>query len=151
NTYVMGYWSGASYYNWLYSDGITLDMNNRFLDPDISIQFFEGVILTGIMPRIELSFSPGSIPNEFDCSFGLYEAPLGSIVYTLIPQTKIDYGKIIIPPNVDRVLNRSLTNLNLRTDSNKHYLFAFYHGFKTAQPTFDSTFVVNGEYSYRLT
>jgi len=151
NTFVMGYrWPGVDDYNLLYSDGITLDMNNRVLTADINIQFVEGLIITGLIPRIELSFSAGSIPNEFDCTFGIYEAPLGSKVYTLIPQSKIDYGKIIIPPNADRVLDRALTGLSIRADNSKHYLFAFYHGFKAAQPTFDSRFIVNGEYSYRF-
>lgn len=146
NTVAMGFYRGGEQPELVYSeDGLTLDMRSGF-----EIGFPEGTIITEIAPRIGLIYySSACGENEFTCHFGLYEAPRSSWVYTIIPESVVDYGSWTVPPYEDKTLIKAVTGLNIRTSADKHYVFAFYHGYKTADGGCSYLFRTGGEYSYR--
>lgn len=146
NSIALGFRRGGELPELVFSeDGLTLDIRN-----EIEIGFPEGTVITGLAPWVRLIYYDSACrENAFTSHFGLYEAPRSSWVYTIIPESIVDLGSWTVPPYEDKTLINAATGLNIRTSADKHYVFAFYHGYKTADGGCAYLFRVGGEYSYR--
>lgn len=151
NTFLSGYYYGDDYYSAfcddLYSDGVTIDTT---VIVDTPMMRLPDSVITSLSPLIRFFNYGGCQPNEFDCSYGIYEAPRGSKIFKLIPESKITYKKIIIPDYTPSIFNTALTGLNIQARSDYDYVFAFHHTFKVEDTSCEPYFCIEGEYSYRI-
>ncbi len=131
------------------SDGATIDMGSHQIP---YIDFPETLILDiNTTFHTELLHEAGTRQfNVFRCFFALFEAPAGTQIFTIIPESKIDYGTVSIPPYSAKEFHKSATGLSIRTSADKQYIFAAHYSCKNQidWTKFGYYFHISGNFSY---
>ncbi len=151
NTFILGYtghgdWDYDSACASLQSDGVTLDMSR--VDGATPTIRLPNSTITGLEPRILFYEYGRCLPNEFSCSFGLYEAARGASLFTLIPESKLTYETIVVPTHTPTHLDTPLTGLRIRVSRDRDYVLAFHHTRKLTDTNCGLGFCIYGRYSW---